>query len=29
MEVKMRASEHSERLPENYFFDKTAENHIK
>ena len=29
MEDKMRASEHSERLPENYFFDKTAEKHIK
>ena len=29
MEDKMRASEHSERLPEFCFFDKTAEKHIK
>ena len=29
MEDKMRASEHSERLPEIYFFEYTAEKHIK
>ena len=29
MEDKMRASEHSERLPEFYFFEYTAEKHIK
>lgn len=29
MEDKMRASEHSERLPEFYFFEFTAEKHIK